>query len=138
FTNVMTPLCKIGGCDFIVNDTTTSFGSRLRGFLNITSDLAGKPMHFGLYADDAVSLTFFGKSGAIFPVITRPPQLGLPTWRVTNSVTFGEAGLYPLEILYVEIAEHAALELSYTTGDFMDFERPANQIPVTRLNDSGF
>ncbi len=123
FTSVMTPLCKIGGCDFIVNDTTTSFGSRLRGFLNVTDDMVNKPIHIGLFADDAVSITFFGKGGTIYPVTIRPPQLGAPTWRVTNTVKFQSVGLYPLEILYVEIVEHAALEVSYFIGDFADFER---------------
>nr|QAT78136.1 TraA [Aetherobacter sp.] len=138
FTSVMTPLCKIGGCDFIVNDTTTSFGSRLRGFLNVTDDMVNKPIHIGLFADDAVSITFFGKGGTTYPVTIRPPQLGAPTWRVTNTVKFQSAGLYPVEILYVEIVEHAALEVSYFIGDFADFERPANQAPVTKLNDLGF
>jgi outer membrane exchange protein TraA len=138
FTDVMMPLCKTGGCDFFINDATTHFGSRLRGFFNVTSDLAGKPIHFGLYTDDAVSLTFFGKSGAIYPASVRPPQLGVPTWRLTTSVTFTEPGLYPLEVLYVEIAEDAALEMSYFVGTFTDFEIPAKQPPITKLSDLGF
>src|SRR6185369_4995824 len=52
FTNAMVPTCKFGGCDFFINDTTTSFGSRLRGFLNVTPDLAGKAIHIGFYTDD--------------------------------------------------------------------------------------
>lgn len=138
FIDAVLPTCKTGGCDFIVNDTTTPFGARLRGFFNVTSDLVGQKIHFGFYADDAVSLTFFGKSGAIYPVTVRPPQLGAPTWRVTNTVTFQAPGLYPLEILYVELLEHAALEMSYFIGNFTDFELPANQVPVTRLNDVGY
>jgi len=131
--------CKLGGCDFLVNDTTTAMGARLRGFLNVTPDLAGKEIHFGLYTDDAVSLTFFGPGGAVHYVIIRPPQLGLPTWRVTNTVRFDEAGVYPLEILFAEIAEHSALEMSYVVDDtFTDFERPANQAPVVKLKGAGF
>lgn len=138
FTNAI-EICKLGGCDFLVNDTTTALGGRARGYLNVTSDMVGKNIHFGLYTDDAVSLTFFGPSGAIHPVIIRPPQLGLPTWRVTSSVTFQEAGLYPLEILWAEIAEHAALEMSWIIDDaFVDFERPANQAPVVKLKGAGF
>ena len=41
--NLISPLdspCLTGGCDFFVNDTTTSFASRLRGYLNVTSALA--------------------------------------------------------------------------------------------------
>lgn len=131
--------CKVGGCDFLVNDTTTGFATRSRGFLNVTAELAGKAIHFGLYADDSVSLTFFGKQGAIYPVIIRPPLLGTPTWRVTNSVTFEEPGLYAVEILHSEIAEHAALEFSWIIdGNFTDFERPANQAPVVKLKGAGF
>jgi outer membrane exchange protein TraA len=138
YIDAMTPLCKTGGCDFLVNDTTTPFGARLRGFFNVTPELAGKSIHFGFYVDDAVSLTFFGKAGAIYPAFIRPPQLGLPTWRFTTSVHFAQPGLYPLEILYVEIAEHAALEMSYFVGDFVDFELPASQVPVTKLSNIGF
>ncbi len=138
FVDAMLPLCKTGGCDFFINDATTHFGSRLRGFFNVTGDLVGQPIHFGLYTDDAVSLTFFGKSGAIYPVAVRPPQLGVPTWRLTTSVTFSQPGLYPLEILYVEIAEDAALEMSYFVGNFADFEIPAKQPPITKLSDLGF
>lgn len=138
FTNAV-DTCKLGGCPWIVNDTLTSFGARARGFLNVTSDLVGKKIHFGLYADDAVSLTFFGKNGAIYPVMIQPPVLGLPTWRLTNTVTFNEGGLYAVEILYAEIAEHAALEMSYALDDtFVDFARPANQAPVVKLKGAGF
>jgi len=138
FTDSMLPTCQIGGCDFFVNNDTTSFGSRIRGFLNVTSDMAGKPIHFGIYADDAVSLTFFGKNNGIYPVITRPAEIGFPTWRTTNTVTFDKPGIYPLEVLYIEIGEHAALEMSYFEGTFTDFELPANQTPITNLKNVGF
>lgn len=138
FTDVMQPLCQVGGCDFDYNDTTTSFGARYRGYLNVTPALSGKPIHLGLYADDAVSLAFFDKMGNTYPVMIRPPQLGLPTWRLTNTITFNEPGIYPLEILYAEIAEHAALEMSFLDGTFTDFELPANQMPVTSLKGAGF
>lgn len=131
--------CKTGGCDFIVNDTTTGFATRGRGFLNVTPEMANKVIHFGLYADDSVSLTIYGKEGSVYPVIIRPPQLGNPTWRVTNSVTFEEPGLYAIEILHSEISEHAALEMSWIIDDaFVDFERPANQAPVVKLKGAGF
>lgn len=134
----MDPACQAGGCGFFINDDTTSFGSRLRGYLNITADLANQPIHFGFYADDAVSLTFFDRSADIYQVMIRPPQLGIPTWRLTETVTFEQPGLYPLEILYVEIAEHSALEMSYLMGSFEDFERPSSQSPVIQLDEAGF
>jgi outer membrane exchange protein TraA len=132
------PGCRPGGCDFWFNDTTTSFASRLRGYINITPTLANRPLHFGIYTDDAISLTFFDRAQRSYSVIVRPPQLGLPTWRSTNTVTFIQPGLYPIEILYVEIAEHSALELSILDNTFVDFELPANQAGSNSLRGSGF
>ncbi|WP_235880084.1 outer membrane exchange protein TraA family protein [Polyangium aurulentum] len=136
--------CKTGGCDFVVNDTSTAFGSRFRGFLNVTDELAKKPIHIGFYTDDAVALTIYGGSPvAAYSVIFRPAQFGVPTYRVTNTVTFQEAGLYPVEIHYIELQEHAALEMSYLEpanddGSFTDFERPANEPPIVQLDDAKF
>lgn len=144
FTDSMSPQCQTGGCDFPWNDTTTAFGSRFRGFLNVPATIAGKPVHIGVYADDAVALTFYDKDHNAYPILTRPPEVGLPTWRITNTVTFAQPGLYPLEILYAEIAEHAALEMSFFTGTFADFQCPANiasvppDPPNDSLNTSGF
>jgi outer membrane exchange protein TraA len=138
FTDAMSPVCQTGGCGFFVNNAFTAFGSRLRGFLNVTPDLAGIPIHFGLYADDAVSLVFYDMDANVYPILTRPPQLGLPTWRLTNTVTFEQPGLYPLEILYAEIAEHAALEMSFLTATFTDFELPANSPGSTNLRSASF
>src|SRR5262249_50363310 len=137
-TNSMPSTCKIGGCDFFVTDTTTSFGSRLRGYLNVLPSLAGRPIHFGFYADDAVSLTFYDKAQTPYPVFIRPPVLGAPTWRTTNTGTFSKPGIYAVEILYVQIVEHAALELSILDGAFTDFELPANQVGSINLNSAGF
>ncbi len=138
FVDAVLPTCKTGGCDFFVNDSTTAFGMRLRGYYNVTADLANKPIHFGFFTDDTISLTFYGANNTIHPILVRPAEIGLPTWRVTEEVTFQKAGLYPLEVLYTEIAEHAALEMSYFVGVFADFERPSNQPPVVKLSDAGF
>ncbi|HEX2573668.1 MAG TPA: outer membrane exchange protein TraA family protein [Polyangia bacterium] len=138
FVNAV-PGCRTGGCDFFAfNDTTTSSASRLRGYINITPTLANRPLHFGIYTDDAVSLTFFDRVQRSYSVVIRPPQLGAPTWRTTNTVTFTQPGLYPIEILYVEIVEHAALELSILDNTFVDFELPANQAGSTNLRTAGF
>jgi outer membrane exchange protein TraA len=144
YINSMSPQCQTGGCPFAWNDTTTSFASRFRGFLNVTPELAGIPVHIGFYADDAVSLTFYDKSHNAFPVLTQPPVLGSPTWRVTETVTFMQTGLYPLEILYAQIVEHAALEMSFFTATFCDIDYPANLVPTAgmcpnpSLNTTGF
>jgi outer membrane exchange protein TraA len=130
--------CPSGGCPFVYNDPTTAFVTRLRGLLDITNDRVGKPLHFGFFADDAVSLTLFDRSGARYEVINRPPMLGAPVWRTTNSVTFEKPGLYPIEILYAQVAEYAVLELSMFEGTFADFERAATQTPIVSLADEGF
>ena len=126
FVDTLPGTCGVGGCDFLVTDPLIPYGVRLRGFFNVTADLVNQSIHFGFYADDAVSLAFFDARGNIYPVMVRPPLIGTPTWRLTETVRFDEPGLYPLEILYVELAEHAAMELSYFVGDFEDFECPAS------------
>ncbi|PTL83502.1 hypothetical protein DAT35_13860 [Vitiosangium sp. GDMCC 1.1324] len=137
YENVV-PGCPSGGCDFSGVNPSASFASRLRGYLNVTSDMVGLPVHFGFYADDAVALTIYDRSGLIYPVLNRPPRIGYPTYRTTNSVTFTKSGLYPVEVLYAEFGEHAALEMAILVGTFTDFERPANEAPVVKLQDSGF
>lgn len=140
FRDQFLPICGTGGCPLYQNDDVTSFATRMRGFLNVTEELAGKPLHFGIYCDDAVSLTFFNKNKVVTPVITRPPILGFATWRTTNTVTFEQPGLYPLEVLYVEIGEDAAFEMSYRVADgtFTDFEYPLNNMNSVNLNNAGF
>ncbi len=138
FTNSMLPQCQQGGCGLNWNDTTTSFASRFRGFINVTGNFVNAPIHVGFYADDAVSFTVFDKSGNAYAVMTQPPVLGAPTWRLTETLTFVEPGIYPIEILYVQIVEHAALEMSFFTGTFADFQLPANQVPITSLATAGF
>ncbi len=130
--------CASYGCSFFVNDPFTSFGSRFRGYLNVTPDMINKPLHFGFYTDDAVSFVIFDRNNAQHQVINRPPELGAPTWRTTNSVTFLKSGLFPVEILYAQVTDHAVLELAIFDGTFTDFERTANQTPIIKLNDSGF
>jgi outer membrane exchange protein TraA len=130
--------CPPGGCGFFINDTSTAFASRLRGLFNVTAELAGQPLHIGFYADDSVNLTIYNKDSNTFKVMTRPPQIGSPTWRLTQAVIFQEPGLYPVEILYTQITEHAALEMSYFIGTFQDFEREAAQDPVVQLDDASF
>lgn len=130
--------CPAGGCDFFIRDTSTSFVSRLRGFLNVPAELANQALHIGFYTDDAVSLSIYDKDANLYEVMNRPPIIGSPTWRLSRTVEFQEPGLYPVEILYTAITEHAALEMSYFVGAFQDFEREAAQEPVVQLDDAGF
>ncbi|HYV47528.1 MAG TPA: outer membrane exchange protein TraA family protein, partial [Myxococcaceae bacterium] len=39
FVDAQLPACPSWGCPFAFNDTTTSFGSRFRGYLNVPQDL---------------------------------------------------------------------------------------------------
>jgi len=137
---VVTSGCAVGGCSFNViedNDAFTPFVSRFRGYINITADMADQPVHFGIYADDGISLVIYDRSQG-YQVINRPPMLGFATWRTTNTVTFLQPGLYAVEMLYSQVGEHAALELSLATDTFTDFERAANQPPVINLFNEGF
>jgi outer membrane exchange protein TraA len=132
------PGCPAGGCGFISNDPAISFGVRLRGFLNVTPDMLGMPVHFGFYTDDAVALTVYDRQSRAYPVINRPPKLGFPVWRTTNNVTFLKSGLYTLEVIYAAVGGDAALEMAVLVGNFTDSERPQNQLPIVRLNEAGF
>ncbi|MCE9670945.1 hypothetical protein LY474_24350 [Myxococcus stipitatus] len=137
---VSAPGCSMGGCSFNVindNDAFTSFVSRFRGYLNVPSTLVGKVIHFAYYADDAISLVIYDRTQS-YVVVNRPPQLGAPTWRTTNSITFNQPGMYAVEILYSQVTEHAALEMSMLVGSFADFERGANQPPIINLYNAGF
>jgi outer membrane exchange protein TraA len=130
--------CSGGGCPFPYNDTTTSFGMRFRGYVAVDASLVGQPLHFGLYTDDAASVTIFDQTETAYPVLTDPAVLGYPKWRATNTVTFAKAGLYPIEVLYAQVSQDAALEVSTLNAPFSDFDQPANQAPITPLNGAGF
>ena len=56
---------------------------------------------------------------AAYPVVTRPPVLGSPTWRTTNAVTFSFAGLYPVEILYAEIPYRGFVGVKQTAAGIL-------------------
>jgi outer membrane exchange protein TraA len=137
FTNSVQE-CAVGGCPFSYDDLVTSFATRLRGFLAVTSDMVGVELHFGFYTDDSVSVTLFDGNRQAYAIVTRPPTLGSPTWRITNSVTFQQPGLYAVEVLHTQTSGHAALEMSILQGAFTDFERGANQAPIVSLKNAGF
>lgn len=127
--------CSTGGCSFPIS--SGAFASRFRGYLSVPQELVGRPLHFGFYADDAVYMVIYDRSFRSYVVANRPPQLGAATWRLANSATFQQAGLYPVELLYAQITEHAALEVSLFDGSFVNFEWPANDPPIN-LAANGF
>ncbi len=126
FTNAVTgcPNGSPAGCGMFSNSSLESqrFVSRYRGYLNVTPDMVERPLHFGFYLDDAVSFVIYDRNQKAYPVIIRPPDLGAATFRSTNTVTFKSVGLYPVEIVYAQIKNHAALELSSLDGAFVDGE----------------
>ncbi|XXT24325.1 outer membrane exchange protein TraA family protein [Sorangium sp. So ce429] len=130
--------CPTGGCDFGEDDPDVSFGVRLRGYLAVLPEHVDEPLHFGIYADDAVALVLYDAAQAAYPVLVQSPVLGRPTWRMTNTVTFAREGLYPVELLYAGIAEHSALEVSLLVGEFEDFQLGASESGSVSLAESGF
>ena len=132
------PACPANGCPFAVGNLATAFAGRLRGYLAISPAQVGKALHLGAVADDAVAITLFDLALTAYPVFARAPTLGFPAWRITNEVTFAKPGLYPIEIAYAQVSDHAMLEVALLEGSFVDFERPVNQAPIVRLDDSGF
>jgi outer membrane exchange protein TraA len=137
FTNAVAG-CPEGGCHFAYSNPDTVFGTRLRGYLNIPTEWVDKPLHFGFYADDGVTLTLYDRRQVSYRVIDRPPKRGFSDWHTTNSVTFKKPGLYPIEILYASLGGDSALELSLFVGTYNDIEHEAELIPVITLKADGF
>lgn len=133
--------CALSGCPFPVKDPMLpGIGARFRGFLNVPAGWANVPIHFGFYADDAVSLTILDKSKVRYNVVARGPKLGTVQWRTTNSVSFKTPGLYPVEVVYAQIDVAAALEFAVLVNQpFADVEEaPKQGAGQTTLRDAGF
>jgi outer membrane exchange protein TraA len=132
-----------GSACFPLNDDHTGFGLRARSFLVVTPEMIGRAVHLGLFCDDACSLTVHDGTGQAHPVVLRPPALGVPAWRSTNTVFFPAPGLYPIELLYVQITERANIELSMMVegvdgGPFCDVEAPVETPANPDLPAAGF
>ncbi len=143
FTNAMpTAECPSFGCTFYPNATpptpTSFFGSRFRGYLNVTPGMVNKDLHFGFYVDDAVSFIIFDQTNNQYQVILRTPGRFEDTWRSTNTVKFLKGGLYPVEILYAQGSTFAINEMSLFDGPFIDFETPTRDPTAPNLKTSGF
>jgi outer membrane exchange protein TraA len=92
------------------------FGSRFRGFLNVLPEWVNQNIHFGFITDDAVAMYIYTKAKPpIGPeaklVISRGAVIGSSRYRVTNTVRFTKAGLYPIEVTYAQYDSAAALEM---------------------------
>lgn len=87
--------------------TDSNITLRLRGYFNVPSTLAGKTINFGLNCDDFCSLRV-GKTDLM--------QVGneLVSARVITQLTFKDAGLYPIELVYYQNGSTAYLEWART------------------------
>ena len=50
----------------------------LRGYLAVPPDYVEQPVHFGIYADDAVALVIYDSAQAAYPVLVQPPRSAHP------------------------------------------------------------
>lgn len=117
------PPMPINGCDFPGSkneNVRDGFGSRYRGFFNVKPEWAGVPMHFGYFANAAVAVFVWAKAKPPAPsdtplkeyLLVSHPWTGNPAARVTQTITFPEGGLYPIEILHAHLDSSAVLEFA--------------------------
>lgn len=146
---VNTPGCPgPNGCDFPAAagaDLSTGFGARFRGLFYVRPDWVGQPLHFGLFADNAVALLVYAVPKAPDP--PRPLREYLlvsralgpnPQVRVTNQITFFKPGLYPIEVLYGQYDNAAVLEMAVLfSSSFKDIDEESN-LGQPKLGQSGF
>lgn len=111
-----------------------TFVARFRGYLNVTPDKVAQPIHYGIFANNAASLTIFNNAQAPAEAIIVPSSTERETWRSTRGIRFSEPGLYPVEILYIQQTGPAALELSARSGAFTDFEGALVETPPIGSN----
>lgn len=81
----------------------TDFAARVRGYLNVTSELVDKTLSFALACDNFCSLRV-GKAEVISGVDVQQSQ------RAIRQIRFTRAGLYPIEIVYFQTDRAALLE----------------------------
>ena len=121
---------------------TRGFGSRFRGYLRVPQGWLNSSLHFGFFTDRAVALKIWdmdAKSGALSEhlVLSRGPDLVSYQWRVTNTVVFKEAGIYPIEVTGASFANTAITEFVYWIGDFDDIDEYVSD-QSSLFRDKGF
>ena len=99
--------------------------TRVRGYLNVTTTLAKSPVTFALNCDDACSLKI-GQTQVIELADERTSQ------RVTKQVTFDDAGMYAVEILYYQNAASAYLEWSRANSAEPEGDMYKNPLDITK------
>lgn len=105
--------------------TDVDIAMRLRGYFNVSSELAGKTLSFALNCDDFCALRI-GQTDVV------PGFNNTQSQRVIKQVRFAEAGLYPIELIYFQTAGAAYFEWA-----FADIAQPeCTQFCTTRLTDT--
>lgn len=94
-----------------------SYGSRIRGFINILPEWANQKIHFGFLTDDATAMYIYTKAkppnaAEAKLVISRGAVTGATKYRVTNQVVFAKPGLYPIEVTYAQYYQAGILEMA--------------------------
>ena len=146
-----TPECasySSAGCRFpasgITLDTTPlpAFGSRFRGFILIPQGTEKIPMHIGFFTQDEVAMRIFQKpaqgqtNAKVYEVISRSPTGPTGAYRVTNTITFKNPGIYPIEILHASDQDPAVLEMVVLNSDpgFTDLDGPVAATPSLQIS----
>lgn len=130
----------MSGCSFpgdLTASQTSAFAARYRGYIYVSSSWLSRPVHFGFVVDDAVAMVIYGRSYPPYAasatskphlVLSRGGSPGNSGYRVTNSVKFHHEGVYPVEILYAQLAANtpAFLEMAVLSDEpnFTDIDEP--------------
>lgn len=104
--------------------TDSNIAIRLRGYFNVPATLIGKTISFGVNCDDFCSLRIGTTS-------LMPPGNELVSARVIKQVSFKDAGLYPIEMIYYQNGSTAYLEWARTDTAVPECPNDICQIPLT-------
>lgn len=131
------------GCHWFVGDDVkdsspppgaVAFATQLRGYLQVPTAWVNRPVNFGAFVDDAVSIALWDlrPDSTSSPygsdinkyyqipqrfILSRGQLAARPNGWIGNQVFFPQAGLYAIEIIYGQDFDAATLELSYKLGD---------------------
>lgn len=104
--------------------TDSNITLRLRGYFNVPATLIGKTISFGVNCDDFCSLR-------IGTTTLMPAGNELVSARVIKQVSFQDAGLYPIEMVYFQNGSTAYLEWARTDNAVPECPNDICQIPLT-------
>ena len=128
------PGCQFPGSLRSGADLDKGFGTRFRGYLRVPKEWVGPAVHLGFFVDRGVALKIWDldrktqKRSEHLVLSHSPDRVGKP-FRVTNTVFFKEAGIYPIEITGASIRNSASTEFVYFIGDIGDIEDSVSSTP---------